>query len=177
MFRNQTEELTVKHGGRSEQERSKSEPVKSNFISTIDSWTAPVSHPRLTSPLSELMYRELSTPVEEQATCFFFQNYVLDDFKGYYSYVPRIYSALPAGSALADAITSLGMAGIANSKKDTKLMINANFKYTSALHTINAALRDPEEVKTDQTLVAVMLLGLFEVCNFMFNITFIIANC
>jgi len=44
------------------------------------------------------------------------------------------------------------MAGIANSKKDTRLMIKANTKYTSALHTISAALKDTEEAKTDQTL-------------------------
>jgi hypothetical protein len=177
MFRNQTEELTMKHGGRSEQEGSKSEPLKSNFISTIDSWTAPVSHPRQTTLYSNLMYRELSTPVGEQAMSFFFRNYILDDFKGYYSYVPSVYGTVPEGSALGEAITSLGMAGIANSKKDTKLMINANFKYTSALHTINAALRDPYEAKTDQTLVAVMLLGLFEVCHFIVNVTIITANC
>jgi hypothetical protein len=174
MFRNQTEELTMKHGGRSEQEGSKSEPLKSNFISTIDSWMA---HPRQMSLFSNLMYRELSTPVEEQAMFFFFQNYILDDFKGYYSYIPSVYSTVPEGSALGEAITSLGMAGIANSKKDTKLMINANFKYTSALHTINAALRDPHEAKTDQTLVAVMLLGLFEVCHFIVNVIIITANC
>ena len=175
MFRNQTEELTVKHGGRSEHDRSKPDPLKSNVINTIDSWMATVSHPRRPSLFSDLMCRELSTPVEEQATCFFFQNYVLDDFKGYYRYVPSVYSTLPAGCALAEAITSLGMAGIANSKKDTRLMINANFKYTSALRTVNAALRDPCEAKTDQTLVAVMLLGLFEVRSFRIQSRF--YNC
>jgi hypothetical protein len=177
MFRNQTEDLTVKHGGRSEQKRSKSEALKSNFIRTFDTRMATGSHPHQTSPFSDLMYRELPTPVEDQATCFFFQNYILDDFIGYYSYAPSVYSTLPAGCALTEAITSLGMAGIANSKKDTRLMINANIKYTSALHTINAALRDPYESRTDQTLVAVMLLGLFEVCHFIFNVSFATANC
>jgi len=177
MFRNQTEELTVKHGSRSEQKRSKLEALKSNFTSPIDMWMAASSHPHQTSLFSDLMYRELSTPVEEHATCFFFQNYIRDDFIGYYSYAPSVYSTLTAGCALAEAITSLGMAGIAHSKKDTRLMINANIKYTSALHTINAALRDPYESKTDQTLVAVMLLGLFEVCHFIFNIPFATVNC
>jgi hypothetical protein len=175
MFRNQTEELTVKHGGRSEHDRSKSEAMKSNNIRIIDSWKAPISHSRQRSPFSDLVCKELSYPVEEQATYFFFQNYALDDFKGYYSYLPSVYSTLPAGSALSEAITSLGMAGIANSKKDTRLMINANFKYTSALYNVNAALRDPEEAKTDQTLVAVMLLGLFEVRHLTFNFAFIIC--
>ncbi len=176
MFRNQTEELAVKHGHRREHDTSSSEALKSNIPCTFDSWTAPISHSRQTSPFSDLMCRELSTPVEEQATSFFFQNYVIDDFRGYYSCLPSVYSALPAGSALGEAITSLGMAGIANCKRDMRLMINANFKYTSALHTINAALRDPEEAKTDQTLGAVMLLGLFEVCRFISNIAFLIAN-
>jgi hypothetical protein len=174
MFRNQTEDLIVKHGGRSEYERSKSDLFKSNGISPVDTRVATSSRPHQTSPFSDPMSGELSIPVEEQATCFFFQNYILDDFIGYYSYVPSVYSALPAGCALAEAINSLGMAGIANSKKDTRLMINANFKYTSALQTINAALRDPCEAKTDQTLVAVMLLGLFEVCHLVSNVAFTI---
>jgi hypothetical protein len=177
MFRNQTAELTGKHGGRSKEERSKSEALKLNFISSIGVWMATDSHPRQMSPFSDFLCRELSTPVEEQATCFFFHNYVLDDFIGYYSYVPSVYSVLPAGCALAEAITSLGMAGIANSRKDTRLMISANLKYMSALRTINGALRDPYEAITDQTLVAVMLLGLFEVCHFIFGMRDYTTNC
>jgi len=129
------------------------------------------------SDFPDLGCRELSTPVEEQATNFFIQNYILDDFKGHYSYQPSVYNTLPAGSALSEAITSLGMAGIADARRDTRLMIKANFKYTSALRSVSAALRDPEEAKTDQTLVAVMLLGLFEVCYLIFLFTFTIADC
>jgi hypothetical protein len=176
-FRNQTEDVTVKYGGRNDHAGSKPVALKSNFIGSIDASIAAHSLPRKMSPFSDLRYRELYIPIEEQATCFFFQNYILDDFIGYYSYIPNVYGTLPAGCALAEAITSLGMAGIANSKKDTRLMINASLKYTSALRTINIALRDPYEAKRDQTLVAVMLLGLFEVRHFTFDVTFTTSNC
>jgi hypothetical protein len=131
----------------------------------MGSWKAPSSHSRQTGAFADIMCREICTPVDEQAACFFFQNYVLEDFKGFYSYLPGMCNDLPAGSALSEIITSLGLAGIANSKTDMQLMISANVKYTSALHTISVALRDAEEAKTDQTLTAVMLLGLYEVCH------------
>ena len=37
-----------------------------------------------------------------------------------------------------------------------------NAKYAEALKTIDAALRDPAEAKSDQTLLVVILLDLYE---------------
>jgi hypothetical protein len=159
----------VKHGCRSDNDRSKSMSMKSNLLGTLDPWTAATSHSRQTSPFTEFMCRELYTPVDEQATCYFFQNYFLEDFKGFYSCLPCVYNARPIGSALGEIIISLGMAGMSDFKKDAKLMIDANIKYMSALHNISAALRDKEEAKTDQILTSVMLLGLYEVCHSIIN--------
>lgn len=68
------------------------------------------------------------------------------------------------GGALSATITAVGLAGLSNSNNAPDVMIVARQNYASALHLVNTALRDPIESKTDQTLVAVMLLGMYEVC-------------
>lgn len=45
-------------------------------------------------------------------------------------------------------------------------MLRANTKYAEALKSINASLRDPVLAKDDQTLLVVMLLGLYEEVSF-----------
>ena len=60
-------------------------------------------------------------------------------------------------------ITSVGMAGISNLKNDPHLMVAARQKYISALCVTNAALQNPVSARTDLTLTAVILLGIFEV--------------
>jgi hypothetical protein len=42
--------------------------------------------------------------------------------------------------------------------------VAASAWYDKALHKINSSLRDRELVKVDQTLLVVLLLGLYEVC-------------
>ena len=109
----------------------------------------------------------LSESIETQATCFFFRNYVWEDSqssKGFFDYLPRIFGRNETmGSALTDAIMSLGMVGLSNTKHASEIMIPATEKYHSALRATNSALRDVEQAKADQTLITVMLLGLYEV--------------
>ncbi|ESZ99553.1 hypothetical protein SBOR_0118 [Sclerotinia borealis F-4128] len=107
---------------------------------------------------------ELSTSSAEQATCYFFRNYVLEDnsTSGCFQYLHDIYGNELIGPALADSIESLGMVGLANFWKAPDLQFQAHKKYNSALRLVSSRLRNEEEARTDQTLVAVMLLGLYE---------------
>ncbi|KAI9642504.1 hypothetical protein NHQ30_009309 [Ciborinia camelliae] len=107
---------------------------------------------------------ELSTSSAEQATCYFFRNYVLEDnsSSGSFQYLHDIYGNELIGPALADSIESLGMVGLANFWKASDLKLHANRKYNSALRLVSSRLRNEEEARADQTLVAVMLLGLYE---------------
>jgi hypothetical protein len=57
---------------------------------------------------------------------------------------------------------AVGMAGYAHLVHAPSLMKNARYQYLLALQSTNAALRDPIEVKKDATLLATMILGLFE---------------
>ena len=84
-------------------------------------------------------------------------------FKGHVDYLSDIYSTEEIGSGLADSVTSLGMVGLANFWKAPNIMSNAVIKYNSAMRTISSQLRNVEEAKSDQTLISILLLGLYEV--------------
>jgi hypothetical protein len=74
-----------------------------------------------------------------------------------------VYRCEEIGNALADSVSSLGMFGLASFWKAPSIIYNARLKYVSALRTLASHLRNKEEAKTDQTLIATMLLGLYEV--------------
>jgi len=64
-----------------------------------------------------------------------------------------------------DAVISLGLVGISSTKSNnSSVMIAAKEKYNWAMRATNSAL-STEEAKGDQILIAVMLLGLFEVSS------------
>ncbi|MCJ1283118.1 hypothetical protein MMC26_002445 [Xylographa opegraphella] len=108
----------------------------------------------------------LSVPIETQAMCYFFQNYVSEcpQFsKGYFDYLPSIFiSNDVVGSSLIDAVVSLGMVGLSNTKHASEIMIPAKERYSLTLQATNSALGDVEDAKADQILITVMLLGLYE---------------
>ena len=59
-------------------------------------------------------------------------------------------------------MTALGLAGISNLCQDSKVKGEAMRWYTKALGLTNAALASPIEAKRDTTLLATMLLSMFE---------------
>jgi hypothetical protein len=120
------------------------------------------------TPSFSFISPDLVTSADDQASCFFFRNYVLEEHRynnGNFQYLSDIYGCQQIGTGLADCVTALGMAGLANFWKSPNIMVNANMKYNSALRQISSRLRDIEQAKSDQTLVTVMLLGLYEVTN------------
>lgn len=109
---------------------------------------------------------ELVTPGEDQATCFFFRNYVLGDYKygnGDFQYLPEIYANEEVGTALSQSIVSLGMVGLAHFWGASHILSQGQARYNATLRLVSALLRNIEDAKADQTLIAVMLLGLYEV--------------
>ena len=111
-----------------------------------------------------------STSVEHQARCFFVKNYVWadsDSARGHLDHVPGLFGAC-GNDTLVVTLTAVGMAALANLKSDPGMMAAARQNYVTALHLTNAALQDTVGVRTDQTLTAVILLGIFEVHNLLF---------
>jgi hypothetical protein len=103
---------------------------------------------------------------EDVAANCFFNYYVLPNpAKGpskLYNSLPEIYAKAPPDSALSATIVALGIASMSSSMKIPSLMLKANAKYAEALNLINSALRDPFAAKLDETLMVVILLGLYE---------------
>ena len=96
---------------------------------------------------------------------FFFNDYLLDDSltpKNVYDCLPRLYAVAPPDSALSYIVTALGMACLASAMQVPEIMTRANWKYSQSLKSINSALRDPVEARANETLLVVMLLGLYE---------------
>ncbi len=133
---------------------------------------------------SQSLPLELSfTPsVEEQAASYVFYNYVSEDnekatSKGFFDYLPAFYRRSQTGSILADAVTALGLVGIANSTRDSALLNKAVLKYGATARAVSDKLGVVELAKQDDILISVLLLGLFEV-SLMFRkgVGYFIAN-
>ncbi|RAL62146.1 hypothetical protein DID88_002630 [Monilinia fructigena] len=168
MFRDQTQHYANKirtHNG-SRMVVSRRRTKASNAISEISIDPQSIDEPMMqqlvigTTPFT----LELSTSAAEQATCYFFRNYVLEDksTSGSFQYLHDIYGNEIIGPALVNGIESLGMVGLANFWKSQDLQFHAHRKYNSALRLVSSRLRNEVEARADQTLVAVMLLGLYE---------------
>jgi hypothetical protein len=63
---------------------------------------------------------------------------------------------------VATSMTALGLAGVANIYRDSALKSKATRWYLDAIKMTNSAITHPKEVKSDTTLLAITLLGMFE---------------
>jgi hypothetical protein len=106
--------------------------------------------------------------LEEQAASYVFYNYVSEDnekasSRGSFDYLPAFYRRSQPGSILVDAVTALGLVGIANSTRDSALLNKAVLKYGATARAVSDRLGIVELAKQDDVLISVLLLGLFEV--------------
>ena len=107
-----------------------------------------------------------STSTEAQATCFFFGNYVLGtemlNTCGNFQYLSAIYARQSVGVPLRQAVSAIGLAGLSNFWQAPIIMTQARRAYCSALRLVNSGLCNVEEAKSDQTLVAIIMLSCYE---------------
>ncbi|KAF2806210.1 uncharacterized protein BDZ99DRAFT_573794 [Mytilinidion resinicola] len=102
---------------------------------------------------------------ETQASCFFFSNYPSKSSKTYktmYEYIPALYCTESSDSPLVCIVTALGLAGLSYHTDTSGLGTAATAWYDRALRKTNYNLRHGELAKMDQTLLVVLLLGLYE---------------
>ena len=115
--------------------------------------------------------RSLSIPLEDQATSYFFNNYLSCNYSSKYSMnacsfvLPILHQQHSSFGVLPKIIDAIGLACISNVKRSQEMMVAARQRYNRALRAINFAIQDSSTVSTDQTLIAVMLLSMFEVCS------------
>lgn len=108
------------------------------------------------SPLSVL---SLLPTMEDQASCYFFTRYVPDS---HFFYLPGIYSRKELANPLTTCVQAVAVASFANQQSSSTLMRKAMRYYASALRDINAVIKSPTPALLDSTIVAILLLGLFE---------------
>ncbi len=117
--------------------------------------------------------RSLTVPLQDQAAHFFFYNFVSVDpssrsaMNAYSRVLPTLYRQDSSFGVLPRIIDAIGLAGISNIKHSPELMVAAGQKYATALRAINASIQDSSKASTDQTLIAVVLLGMFEVFHYL----------
>jgi hypothetical protein len=116
-----------------------------------------------------------STSAEDQATCFFFGNYVLGtemlNTCGNFQYLSAICARQSVGVPLRQAVSAIGLAGLSNFWQAPIIMTQARRAYCSALRLVNSGLCNVEEAKSDQTLVAIIMLSCYEVSTRLLTIT------
>lgn len=108
---------------------------------------------------------------EQQAICAFFLDFVLlprhpDSAEGHLEHLLPLYAKTNADSPLSLATSSVALiisGGTPSRRNDQQL---GHSIFGKALRKTSAAIRNPAESKKDETLMAVLLLGLFEVCCF-----------
>ena len=143
----------------------RNENIKFKDLSQTAPFGTALSHNQR-SPMPYIISPVLPPSHEDQAKCFFFQNFVLEDncsSRGHFDYLPGIYRNIKIYTFLDDAVVALGLAGLANRTKVSKFMLKASVRYNAAVRAVSFALGEMEYVRSDQTLIAVMLLSLYEV--------------
>jgi hypothetical protein len=69
----------------------------------------------------------------------------------------------PRNTAVNTALGAVALAALSNVQLSPRTMLRAQREYTAVLSQTNRALKDPIICKTDDTLAAVVLLGIYEV--------------
>ncbi|KAF2110920.1 hypothetical protein BDV96DRAFT_500369 [Lophiotrema nucula] len=103
-------------------------------------------------------------PLIDQGIAFFMSNYTvgLDEPPSNSNTYNKHLSSFGFHPIVATSMTALGLAGISNITNNPNFKREAMSWYAKALNMTNSALRHPVEVKSDNTLLATMLLSNFE---------------
>lgn len=107
----------------------------------------------------------LAPNLEDRAIAFFIFNYVINPngpSRGHFDRVTDLCQTHNLDEPMIAAMTAVGIAAYSHAERVPSLINNARHQYTKAIQLTNAALRHPEEVKKDSTLMAIQVLGIFE---------------
>ena len=105
--------------------------------------------------------RSLIQPVEARALSFFLSKYILGSNFGY---LASFYSShSDREEQLSASIEAVGLASLSNELGSLELSERARKRYVHAIQATNTALQDAVKARKDSTLIAVLLLCLYEV--------------
>ncbi len=102
-------------------------------------------------------YHSLAPTIDERATSFFFTNYIIGGDN-----CPGNSAGYTIDDNLENCMKAVGLAALASAAHAPELMKEAKKRYLSAIQLTNAALGSRVDCKKDSTLLAIMLLSIFE---------------
>lgn len=113
--------------------------------------------------------QHLSTPIDQQAACFFLSNFVLipeeGTMRGYLDFLIPLLKKPKPDQTFVLAFAAVGFAALGSRPNSKSLLPKADAFYVKALKQINLALQNPKNSTDDATLAAVLLLSVFEVSS------------
>lgn len=142
----------------------KDEQSRSSPSHTAMTTSVAISEKPSNDNLVSMTLVQLCQPVNELGANFFFSKYTFNEspFAGdYHEWLTRSY--VDENHVLRAAIEAVGTAALSNVYYAPHIASNSQERYCNALAAINQALGDPVEAVADTTLMAIILLGLFEV--------------
>jgi hypothetical protein len=110
----------------------------------------------------------LTTPVDEQAPCYFMSNYVITPrhaARGYFDFLMPMLKTESADSPIALAFSAVALAALGGrpDRRGSHWRGDSFSQYTRALRAVNLALQNPAQQLKDATLASIVMLGFFEV--------------
>jgi hypothetical protein len=105
-------------------------------------------------------------PIDGLGASFFFAKYSFNEepfFSGYHAWLTHEYLEDGPSNVLRAAIDAVGLAGLSNVSYTAELESKSKEQYCNALTALKKLLIDPARVTENVTLMAVILLILFEV--------------
>lgn len=108
----------------------------------------------------------LAPNLEDRAISFFAFHYIIDSNGPTRTLMDRanqhLFREQHIDEHLLSSMRAVGLAAYSHSAHAPSLMNNAKFQYMKAIQLTNAALRHPDDVKKDSTLMAIHILAVFE---------------
>lgn len=158
-FRDQSEDVIRKSQQSARRKRTAATSSSSTATTSTTSTTSTSSVQNVTPPRNGLTY-----PIQELARAHLFVNYMSGGpCGGHMSYLLPLMKDSRNSPVLTTALAAVGLAALSNIRLSPRMMLQARKEYTTALSQTNHALRDHILSKRDDTLAAVVLLGMFEV--------------
>ena len=116
-----------------------------------------------------LFHAPVSTDWTQQAVCAFFHDYVIDIGSqgrvGNLEFLPQLYQQQSEKPYFVEILNAVSMASFANRASIDHMRFRARRSYGRALSLVNAMLSDAEEVKSDEALTSIHLIGMYEIIS------------
>lgn len=147
----------------------------SEWLTLASTWTATSRSPQFqdivpwqgysTPDSLNLEFLSSIESIEDQAHGFFVQNYVQIPSlvpRGQFEWLTELLAQPNVDEVVRSSFDAVSLAALGNSRKSEAIMAKAQNAYVNALRMTNAALTRKDSAVKDSTLIAVILLGMYE---------------